>query len=187
MRFQATPLAGAYEIELELKGDSRGFFARQFCTQEFAQQGLATAFVQVNTSQSVHQGTLRGLHYQLGEAAETKMVRCLRGAIWDVILDLRPDSPTFGRWHGMELSADNRKMAYIPKGCAHGFLSLTPDTEIFYFVDQFYHPTLERGVRWNDPRFAIAWPAQPTVLSDRDQAHPDFDPDYHLNPLARRA
>ena len=182
MQLTSLPLAGAYLIDLEPKGDQRGFFARQFCQKEFQEHGLATNFVQVNTSFSAGKGTLRGLHYQLGDAAETKLVRCIRGAIWDCILDLRPDSETFGKWYGAELSADNRKMMYVPKGFAHGFLSLTPDSEILYFVDAFYSPQLERGVRWDDHRFSIDWPANPEVVSDRDRSHPDFDPAHHLHP-----
>lgn len=168
-------LPGAYVIDLEPRGDDRGFFARAFCQKEFADAGLVTTFVQANTSASKHRGTLRGLHYQLAPMAETKMVRCLRGAIWDCALDLRPESPTYGQWDGVELTAENRKMIYVPKGFAHGFYTLTDDAEVFYLVDEFYSAELERGVRWNDPRFAIAWPGEPAVISDRDRAHPDFD------------
>ena len=180
MLFIETPLAGAYVIELEKKGDNRGFFARVFCEREFAEQGLVTQFVQVNNSLSPEKGTLRGMHYQLAPKAETKVVRCIRGAFWDCILDLRPDSPTFGQWYGAELSAENRRMMYAPKGFAHGFITLTEDAEAFYFVDEFYAPDMERAVRWDDPKFGIEWPAAPSVLSDKDRNHPDFDPAYHL-------
>ncbi len=180
MKFIPTPLNGAYLVDLEPRGDERGFFARQFCQKEFAEAGLVTSFVQANTSFSATEGTLRGMHYQLGPAAETKFVRCIRGTFWDCILDLRPDSESFGQWYGAEISADNRRMMYVPKGFGHGFLSLTPDTELLYFVDAFYSPEQERGIRWNDPRFAIAWPKQPQVVSERDRAHPDFDPAHHL-------
>jgi dTDP-4-dehydrorhamnose 3,5-epimerase len=136
--------------------------------------------VQVNNSLSAQKGTLRGMHYQLAPKAETKLVRCIRGALYDVILDLRPDSPTFGKSFGAELSAENRRMMYVPKGFGHGFVTLTDDTEAFYFVDEFYGPEQERGVRWNDPRFAISWPIEPVVISDKDRGHRDFDPAWHL-------
>jgi dTDP-4-dehydrorhamnose 3,5-epimerase len=180
MIFTDTGLPGAYLIDLEKKGDQRGFFARVFCANEFAKAGLVTNFVQVNNSLSPTKGTLRGVHYQLAPKAETKLVRCVRGAFWDVILDLRPGSPTFGRWFGAELSAENRRMMYVPKGFAHGFITLTDDAEAFYFADEFYAPEYERGVRWNDPRFNIRWPAEPAVISDKDRGHPDFNPVYHL-------
>jgi dTDP-4-dehydrorhamnose 3,5-epimerase len=180
MIFQETPLPGAFVIDLEKRGDDRGFFARAFCEKEFGAKGLVTRFVQVNNSLSAQRGTLRGMHYQLAPFAETKLVRCIRGALWDVILDLRQGSPTFGRSFGAEISAENRRMMYVPKGFAHGFVTLADDTEAFYFVDEFYAPQHERGVRWDDPRFRIAWPVAPAVLSDKDRAHRDFDPAWHL-------
>jgi len=180
MIFNQTPLPGAYTIELERRGDARGFFARVFCEREFAQHGLVTHFVQVNNSTSAERGTLRGMHYQLMPKAETKLVRCIRGALLDVILDLRADSPTFGKSFGAELSAENRRMMYVPKGFAHGFLTLEPDTEAFYFVDEFYAPEQERIVRYDDPRFGIEWPSAATVMSDKDRNARDFDPSYHL-------
>jgi dTDP-4-dehydrorhamnose 3,5-epimerase len=180
MLFTETPLAGAYVIDLEKRGDDRGFFARAFCEKEFGGLGLATRFVQVNNSLSARRGTLRGMHYQLAPRAETKLVRCIRGALFDVALDLRPGSPTFGKSFGAELSAENRRMMYVPKGFAHGFITLADDTEAFYFVDEFYGPEQERGLRWNDPRFAISWPIPPAVLSDKDRDHRDFDPAWHL-------
>jgi dTDP-4-dehydrorhamnose 3,5-epimerase len=180
MTFTETPLKSAYLIDLEKRGDERGFFARAFCEREFGGQGLVTRFVQVNNSLSASKGTLRGMHYQLAPKAETKVVRCIRGALYDAILDLREGSPTFGQSFGAELSAENRRMMYVPKGFAHGFLTLTADTEAFYFVDEFYAPECERGIRWDDPRFAIAWPAQPTVLSEKDRGYRDFDPAWHL-------
>jgi len=175
-----TPLVGAFIIELEKRGDDRGFFARAFCRDEFAQHGLSTSFVQVNNSMSGEQGTLRGMHYQIAPKAETKVVRCIRGAFWDCIVDLRADSPTFGQWFGETLSAENRKMMYVPKGFAHGFITLEPNTEAFYFVDEFYAPAHERGLRWNDPQFCIQWPAVPKVISEKDSNARDFDPDWHL-------
>lgn len=180
MLFTETPLGGAYLIELEKKGDDRGFFARVFCEREFGELHLVTKFVQVNNSLSPQKGTLRGMHYQLAPKAETKLVRCVRGVLWDCILDLRPDSSTFGQWYGTELSAENRLMMYLPKGFAHGFITLTDEAEAFYFVDEFYAPEMERGIRWDDPRFGIKWPLPPSVLSDRDRSHPAFDPAYHL-------
>ena len=180
MIFTLTPLQGVYLIDLEKRGDDRGFFARAFCKHEFEQHGLETNLVQLNNSLSRVRGTLRGMHYQLPPHAETKLVRCIRGAFWDVALDLRSNSPSFGKWFGAELSAENRRMMYLPKGCAHGFITLTEDTEAFYMVDAFYAPQTERGVRWNDPKFAIQWPAKPVIMSDKDQVYPDFNPEYHL-------
>jgi dTDP-4-dehydrorhamnose 3,5-epimerase len=178
--FRETGLPGAYIIELEKRGDERGFFARAFCQREFGNAGLATGVVQVNNSLTAERGTLRGLHYQLAPHAETKTVRCIRGAIWDCILDLRPDSTTFGKWFGAELTAENRHTMYVPKGFAHGFITLTGNAETFYLVDEFYAPQSERIVRWNDPKFAVRWPIAPTVISEKDAAAPDFSPAHHL-------
>lgn len=180
MKFVPIPLAGAYVIELEKREDERGFFARFFCEREFAEVGLETRFVQINNSLSRDKGTLRGMHYQLDPSAEVKVVRALSGALWDAILDLRQGSPTFGRSFGVELSGQNRRMMYVPRGFAHGFLTLEPDTEALYLVSVFYDPALERGVRWNDPRFEIGWPAEPNVISDKDANQRDFDPAWHL-------
>ena len=180
MDFHQTALKDAYLIELNRLGDERGFFARAFCRNEFAEVGLVTNFVQVNNSLSSTRGTLRGMHYQLSPHSETKLVRCIRGALYDVIIDLRPDSPTFKHHFGVELSAENRSMLYVPKGFAHGFITLEDNTEAFYFVDEFYAPPSERGIRWNDPAFGIEWPIEPAELSAKDAAHPDFDPAVHL-------
>lgn len=180
MIFNETPIPGAYTVELEKRGDERGFFARAFCVNEFKDQGLIDYVVQVNNSLSADAGTLRGMHYQLAPHAETKIVRCIKGALWDCILDLREGSQTFGRWYGAELSAENRRMMYVPKGFAHGFITLADDTEAFYFVDECYAPNHERGVRYDDPKFNIQWPTEPRVLSDKDKSHRDFDPAYHL-------
>jgi dTDP-4-dehydrorhamnose 3,5-epimerase len=180
MRFVSTPLAGAYLIELEKREDERGFFARFFCEREFAEIGLETRFVQINNSLSRDRGTLRGMHYQLGEAAEVKIVRCIKGTLWDAILDLRPGSATFGQSFGAELSAENRQMMYVPRGFAHGFLTLTEGVEALYLVSAVYAPKRERGVRWNDPRFAIRWPAEPLVISDKDKNQRNFNPAWHL-------
>ena len=142
--------------------------------QELEQQGLSFNLVQANVSFTGPKHTLRGMHYQLAPRAETKMIRALRGAIWDCLLDIRPDSPTFGAWASAELSAQNRRTMFAPKGVAHGFVTLTEDTELLYLMDEFYAPELARGVRWNDPRFAIEWPVEPALLSDRDRDYPDY-------------
>ncbi len=180
MIFTETPLAGAYLIDLERRGDGRGFFSRVFCSNEFAELNLATNFVQVNNSLSSNRGTLRGMHYQLPPHAETKIVRCIQGALCDTIIDIRKESPTFGQHYQVELTAENRRMLYVPKGFAHGFITLTDDTEAFYFTDEFYSPDSERGIRWNDPTFGITWPIEPTEISDKDAEHRDFDPSFHL-------
>ena len=180
MKLMPTPLKGAFLIDLEKRGDERGFFARLFCSEEFTQHGLEPRFVQANNSLSVEEGTLRGMHYQLAPHEETKLVRCISGSLYDVILDLRKDSPTFGQSFGAVLSAENRRMMYVPRGFAHGFLSLEQDTEIFSFVSEVYSKQYERGIRWDDPYFSIEWPNPPRVISERDQNHPDFDPEYHL-------
>ena len=176
MRFQPTPLSGAYVIDLEKKGDDRGFFARFFCTKEFEKMGLEKTFLQVNNSLSAQKGTLRGMHYQLPPKAETKLVRCIKGALYDFILDLRKGSPTFGKTFGCELTAENRRMMYVPKGFAHGFITLEDDTEALYLVSEFYAPEQERGLRWDDPHFDIRLPIKPVVVSDKDANHPLFNP-----------
>ena len=180
MKYHPTPLEGACTIEPQMFGDERGFFARVACRKEFAEHGLNGDFVQINSSLSAEKGTLRGMHYQAPPHREVKLVRCLRGAIYDVIVDLRPDSPTFGQWTAAELTAKNRLMMYAPEGFAHGMMTLEDDTEIIYFVTAHYAPDFERGVRWDDPKFAIEWPMTPTVLSDRDRNQRDFDPAWHL-------
>jgi dTDP-4-dehydrorhamnose 3,5-epimerase len=179
MKFKATPLKDAYLVELERRGDDRGFFARFFCQNEFEQAGLVTNFVQANNSLSAKKGTLRGMHYQLPPNAEVKLVRCIRGALWDAILDLRPHSPTFGQSFGAELNDDNRLMMYVPRGFAHAILTLSDHTETLYLVSDFYAPDRERGVRWNDPHFKIAWPIEPAEVSPKDANWPDFDPTFH--------
>ena len=179
MIFHETPVDGVRVIEPERRGDDRGFFARVYCEREFAEAGLVNHYVQVNNSLSAKKGALRGMHYQLAPSSEVKLVRCVRGALWDAVLDLRPDSPTFGKWFGAELTAENRLMMYVPRGFAHGFVTLTEDTEAFYLVSDFYAPQEERGIRWNDPRFGIEWPVEPTEISAKDAAWPDYDPEYH--------
>ncbi len=179
MIFNQTPLAGAYTIELEKRGDDRGFFARMFCEEEFRQAGLETRFLQVNNSLSGLKGTLRGLHYQLPPAAEVKVVRCVRGALWDVIVDLRAGSPNFGKWFGAELSENNRSMMYVPRGFAHGFLTLTDDAEAIYLVSAPYSPEHERGVNYKDPDINIEWPSEPVEISEKDRQWPGLDPEFH--------
>jgi dTDP-4-dehydrorhamnose 3,5-epimerase len=176
MIFHASPLQGAFVIEPERRGDDRGFFARIFCEQEFAAHGLETRSAQVNNSLTAKRGTLRGFHYQLPPAAEVKLVRCVRGAIHDVIVDLRPDSPSFGRSFGAELSAENRRMMVVPRGFAHAFLTLTDDAEAIYLVSDAYAPEQERGLRFDDPWIGAEWPLAPTELSEKDAAWPAFDP-----------
>ena len=180
MDFTQTPIPGAFIIELNKREDDRGFFARAFCVNEFSAIGLSPHFVQVNNSLSKFKGTLRGMHYQVTPKAETKVVRCIRGALFDVILDLRQDSPTFGKSFGTELSAENRKMMYVPKGFAHGFITLEENTEAFYFVDEYYAASLERCIRWDDPSFNIEWPLLPVIISDKDRNQKNFDAAWHL-------
>jgi dTDP-4-dehydrorhamnose 3,5-epimerase len=174
MKFIPTILPGAYVIELEPIIDHRGFFARGFCQREFEQNGLRDHFVQCNVSWNKERGTLRGMHYQLPPHAEVKVVRCTRGAIYDVIVDLRSDSPTYCKWIGVELTADNYRMLYIPEGFAHGYQTIEPNSEVFYLVSQFYSSASERGVRWNDKAFNISWPLANPILSIKDQSYPDF-------------
>ncbi len=175
MRFTETDIDGAFLLELEPHEDERGFFARAFDRDAFARRGLATEYVQANIGFSARRGVLRGLHYQLAPHAEAKLVRCTRGAIFDVIVDLRPESPTYRRWHGEELSADNRRAVYLPAGCAHGYLALADSSEVFYQASSAYMPSAERGVRWDDPAFGVRWPIEgaPSV-SEKDASWPDY-------------
>lgn len=172
MIFTETPLRGAFVVDIEPIGDARGFFARTFCMREFEEHGLETATAQINLSVNPHAGTLRGLHYQLPPAGETKLLRCTRGAIYDVIVDLRPDSPTYLQHFGVELSAENRRALYVPALFAHGYQTLADDTEVSYRVSEFYTPGLERGLRWSDPDLGIDWPLEVGPLSDKDAAWP---------------
>jgi len=172
--FTETKLAGAFVIELERREDQRGFFARIFCQQEFEAHGLKTQVVQCNVSFNKRKGTLRGMHYQAAPFAEAKLVRCTSGSIYDVIIDLRPHSATFKRHFAVELSAENRKMLYIPEDFAHGFQTLQDDTEVFYQMAQRYSGEYGRGVRWNDPAFGIEWPDDERIIIERDQNYPDF-------------
>jgi dTDP-4-dehydrorhamnose 3,5-epimerase len=174
MIFDETKLAGVFEIHPERKPDDRGFFARTWCQKEFADHGLDASIVQCSTSYNIHKGTLRGMHYQQAPFAETKVVRCTQGAIYDVVLDLRPQSATFREWIAAVLTAENRDMIYIPKGCAHGFLTLADATEVFYQMSEFYNAESARGVRWDDPTFRIVWPEKVEAISERDRTYPDF-------------
>lgn len=176
MIFSETKLPGAFIIQPELIQDERGFFARTWCQREFEQHSLNPHLVQCNLSFNKKRGTLRGMHYQALPHAEAKLVHCIAGAIYDVIIDLRPGSPNFKQWMGVELTAANRYMLYIPEGLAHGFLTLADETEVFYQMSEFYHPELARGMRWNDPAFKIEWPlSSDLIISDKDQKYPDFE------------
>lgn len=176
MRFVETPLKGAYLVHLELLEDERGFFARSWCAAEFADHGLERRLVQCNLSYSRKKGTLRGMHYQAPPFEEAKLVRCSRGALYDVIIDLRRHSDTFGSHFGVTLTAQDRAMLHVPRGFAHGFLTLEDDTEVFYQMSESYAPEYARGIRWNDPAFGIAWPEMVQFISEKDRSFPDFDP-----------
>lgn len=182
MIFSETKLPGAVVIDIEKRGDQRGFFARGWCQREFEAQGLTARVVQANISVSHAKGTLRGMHYQAAPYEEAKVVRCTRGAIFDVILDLRPASPTYKQWLGVELTAANYRMLYVPEGFAHGFITLMDEAEVTYQVSQFYTPEAERGVRWNDPAFGIEWPVPVTVISEKDSRWPDYT-DANISPI----
>jgi len=171
-----TELAGAYLVDLERHEDERGFFARAFCEREFAARGLVTRYPQCNISYNRRARTLRGLHYQAAPHREAKLVRCVAGAIHDVVVDLREGSPTRLRWIGVELDARGRRALYVPPGCAHGFLTLADDSEVFYQMGAFHVPEAARGVRWDDPAFGVRWPFAPALIAERDRGYPDFDP-----------
>ncbi len=174
MIFKETRLKGAFIIDPEQLSDDRGFFARTWCQKEFKAHGLNPNMAQCNISFNRKKGTLRGLHYQAAPHEEAKLVRCTAGAIYDVIVDLRPESDTFKSWISMELSAENRKMLYIPEGLVHGFLTLQDNTEVFYQMSEFYMPDYARGVRWDDPTFGIIWPDKVALISEKDRSYPDF-------------
>jgi dTDP-4-dehydrorhamnose 3,5-epimerase len=174
MTFQETKLGGAFEIQLEPKTDERGFFARSWCQKEFESHKLNSRLVQCNISFNSRRGTLRGMHYQVPPFAEAKLVRCTRGSIYDVLIDLRPDSPTFREWIAVVLHAETRNMVYVPEGFAHGFLTLEDNAEVLYQMSQFYSAESARGVRWDDPAFGVVWPERVIVISERDRTYPDF-------------
>lgn len=174
MIFTETRVRGVWVIEPERKADARGFFARTWCQAEFGKHGLNSNLAQCSISHNKRKGTIRGMHFQDKPWPEVKLIRCTMGAIYDVALDLRRDSPTFKQWVAEELSAENRRMLYVPQGCAHGFQTLKDNTEVYYQMSESYHPEAAGGVRWNDPAFSIAWPLADVVVSDRDDRFPDF-------------
>lgn len=174
MQFQDTNLSGAWIISLNELTDERGFFARSFCQEEFKNHGLNSTVAQCNISYNAKCGTLRGMHFNASPNEEAKLVRCTAGAIYDVIIDIRPGSPSYGETFAIELNARNRKMLFVPKGCAHGFQTLTDNTEVFYQMSAVYKPGAARGIRWNDPAFAIDWPIADPILSDRDLSYLDW-------------
>lgn len=176
MIFKETKLKGAFIIELEPIEDNRGFFSRSFCKKEFALHGISMDIAQCNISYNKKRGTLRGMHYQTAPYEEAKLIRCIRGSIYDVIIDLRRDSPTYCQWVAVELSEVRHRMLYVPKGFAQGFLTLEDHTEVFYHMSEFYAPGYGRGVRWNDPTFGIHWPEEITIMSDQDKSFSDFIP-----------
>jgi dTDP-4-dehydrorhamnose 3,5-epimerase len=172
--FTGTALGGVMIVEPERREDDRGFFARTFDQKEFDAQGLRSRFVQCNISYNAGRGTLRGMHYQRSPHAEARLVSCVRGALYDAVIDLRPESPTYCRWCGVELTASNYKMLYVPEGCAHGFQTLADDTVVFYQMSEFYDPECAQGVRWDDPAFGIVWPLRPRLVSARDRSFATF-------------
>lgn len=175
MTFEETPVAGAFVIELQPIADDRGAFARTFCEREFADHGLAIRFPQWSISRNLRRHTLRGMHYQDAPHAEIKLVHCTRGAVHDVVVDLRKESPTYCRWFGVDLTAEGGRALYIPKGLAHGFQTLTDDAEVAYHISEFFVPGAGRGVRWDDPAFGIVWPEAPgRIMAERDRTYPDF-------------
>jgi dTDP-4-dehydrorhamnose 3,5-epimerase len=174
MIFVPTQIPGAFRVDPELLADERGLFARTWCQNEFAINGLNPRIVQCSISFNCRKGTLRGIHYQEVPSREAKLVRCTRGTIYDVVLDLRTDSPTFGQHFGEFLSADDHRMLHIPEGCGHGFLTLEDATEVLYQMSEFYAPHAARGIRWDDPAFGIDWPGEVNIVSERDRTYPDF-------------
>jgi dTDP-4-dehydrorhamnose 3,5-epimerase len=172
--FHETGIQGAWWLELEEIRDERGFFARSYCGEEFEEHGMNPVIAQCNLSGNLTKHTLRGMHAQTHPHEEAKTVRCIRGSVWDVCLDLRPDSPSYMKHFGVELSAENRRALYLPEGTYHGFITLRDDSELFYQISHVYVPKVAVGVRWDDPRLAIEWPAQPAVMNPRDRDYPDY-------------
>ena len=183
MKFTELQLKGAFLIEIKKIEDQRGFFGRSWCQDEFKAHGLNADIKQKNTSLTIKKGTIRGMHYQVNPFQETKFIRCTRGSIYDVIIDLRPDSPTFLQWVGNELTENNYRMVYVPENFAHGFITLENNTEVYYPVTEFYTPGAERGIRWNDKVFNIEWPIPVEIVSEKDASHPDFDIKNFQRPL----
>lgn len=183
MILQPTPIPDAYLIELEQHSDERGSFARLWCIEELKAQGIDVTFVQANASFSEHRGTMRGLHYQRAPYREAKLIHCTRGAIFDVLVDMRPRSDAYLHWFGAELSAENRRQMFVPEGCAHGYLTLTDGAEVEYVVSSPYRPSAETGIRYDDPTLGIQWPVPVTVVSPKDRSWPDVVPEPPvLNP-----
>lgn len=185
MRFQKTDLDGAWLIDLEPVCDNRGFFSRTFCVNEFGARGMETRFVQHSLSYSARQGTLRGMHFQSAPHSEVKLIECTKGAIYDVIIDIRPQSVNFGQWRGYELTSGSRRQLYVPEGFAHGFQTLADDTEVRYLISAMYEPSAAKGLRFNDPAFAIPWPLPVSVISSKDQDWPDFAKAFPVAPEHR--
>jgi dTDP-4-dehydrorhamnose 3,5-epimerase len=175
VNFIETTISGLYIVELETLSDERGYFARSFCAREFEKLGLESTVAQCNVSFNSKAGTLRGLHFQAPPYEEAKLVRCTRGAIYDVAVDIRPDSPTYLKWFAVELAGENGRMIFIPRGFAHGFQTLADSTEVFYLMSEFFHPDSARGLRWNDPAIAIPWPLSNPIMSDKDRTYPLLD------------
>jgi dTDP-4-dehydrorhamnose 3,5-epimerase len=176
MTFTELDIKGVFLIEPTVHGDARGAFRRHFCAEEFAAHGLQAHVVQGNISENLHRGTLRGFHYQAGRAAEAKTLSCMTGGLYDIVLDVRRDSPTFMRWVSVQISADDKRSLHVPAGCANAWLSLAPHTTVHFYMSALFAPESARGIRYNDPRFAFHWPMEPTVIAERDRAFPDFDP-----------
>ena len=186
MRFVPTPLAGAYVIEIDRMEDERGFFARLWCREEFTAHGIEIEIVQASVSHNARAGTVRGMHLQLPPSREAKLVRCERGRIHDVIVDLRPAAPTFTKHFAVTLDAERRNALYIPPGMAHGFQTLAAYTDVSYMMSDYYRPELQAGVRWNDPAFRISWPITAVTIMQRDATYPDFDPAAFAAQYAQR-
>ncbi len=176
MKFVELGISGAWLIEPEILADDRGVFRRTFCAKEFADHGLASASVQGNISENPHEGTLRGFHYQVPPFEEAKTLLCVTGALFDIIVDLRPASPTFLRWVSVELSAEDRRSVHVPAGCANAWLTTRPNTAVHYYMSEAYRPNADRGLRYNDPLFNFSWPREPRLISKKDAGFPDFDP-----------
>ena len=176
MKFEALKLPGVWLIEPEVHTDDRGAFRRHFCAREFAERGIAPTVAQGNISENPRIGTLRGFHYQARPQQEAKTLSCLAGAVYDIVVDLRPASPTFMQWVAVEFSARDRRSLHVPAGCANAWLTTAPDTVVHYYMSDFYAPAADRGLRYDDPAFGFRWPAAPAVISERDKSYPDFDP-----------
>jgi dTDP-4-dehydrorhamnose 3,5-epimerase len=182
MKFTPTEIADVFVVELEKREDDRGFFARGFCQREFEEHGMVSQVVQANISYNKYKGTLRGMHYQVSPYEETKFLRCTKGAVYDVIIDMRPESLSYMKWFGVELTDKNYKMLYVPRNFAHGFQTLEDETEVMYLVSEFYAPQSERGVRFDDPAFNIQWPLEVAQISEKDAAWPNYQ---DANPVGK--